>query len=172
MSELEETKAKPCTSKSEFKQLVILPCPFCGEMPELPDGIGTQYDIECDCGKSKSCVQISDLMTIEERVEDEFIEYRYGEEYINRAKNFTIEEWNKRVSIWLPMDSAPKDGTPLTLKFKNDLSVYGDHESWNGIIFVGRSRGGSMSWGFAAPVGVGGFPDYWLEGWRPISEAI
>jgi len=74
----------------------LLPCPFCGETPEYPSGDGTQYELECDCGMAMSCVQISDLMTIEERMADDFTDYRYGEEYIDRAKKEVTERWNTR----------------------------------------------------------------------------
>ena len=74
----------------------LLCCPFCGEIPELPNGDGTQYEIECGCGMAHSVIQISDLMTIEERIDDKFIDYRYGEIYIDRAKNEAIKNWNKR----------------------------------------------------------------------------
>jgi hypothetical protein len=75
------------------------------------------------------------------------------------------------------MDSAPHDGTPVLLKFKDDLSQYDkcDHYSmtkWNGLYFVGRNRGDIQEWGFAAPVGQGGFPDAWLDGWQPLPGNI
>jgi len=131
MSEHTETAAKPCTSKSEFKQLVILPCPFCGETPELPDGFGTQYDIECDCGRSRSGVQICDLMTIEERMADEFTDYRYGEEYITRARDEAIEAWNKRVNNWPEWIDLkiklPKKCEPVLLLFKNGAKRTGQY---------------------------------------------
>ena len=69
---------------------------------------------------------------------------------------------------WVSMDSAPKDGTPVLLKFKDDLSAYKKDSLFAGIQFVGRSYGNIMEWSFAAPVGVGGFPDNWLEGWQPL----
>jgi len=77
------------------------------------------------------------------------------------------------LSDLLCMVDAPKDGTPILLKFKDDLSQYDkcDHYSmakWNGLYFVGRNRGDIMEWGFAAPVGQGGFPDAWLDGWLPL----
>lgn len=76
----------------------LKPCPFCGSIPILPDGYGTQYEIECNgCGQAVSSVQICDLMTIEERVDDEFKDYRYGEEFIERAKLVAIDKWNTRV---------------------------------------------------------------------------
>ena len=71
-------------------------CPFCGQTPDFPSGDGTQYDIECDCGKARSGVQICDLMTIEERVADEFVDYRYGEEFVDRAKTEAAKNWNCR----------------------------------------------------------------------------
>lgn len=74
----------------------LLPCPFCGETPELPSGDGTQYEIECGCGQASAGVQICDLMTIEERVADELNDFRYGEEFVERAKVEAIARWNTR----------------------------------------------------------------------------
>lgn len=71
-------------------------CPFCKEVPELPSGDGTQYEIVCACGMAQSCVQISDLMTIDERAGDDFIDYRYAEEYVERAKAEAIRKWDDR----------------------------------------------------------------------------
>jgi len=76
----------------------LKPCPFCGEIPSLPDGAGTQYEIWCDCGMACSCVQISDLMTIDERVNSTFYNYRYSDKFVERAKTEAINRWNNRVS--------------------------------------------------------------------------
>lgn len=75
----------------------LKPCPFCGEKPELPSGDGTQYEIECGgCGQAMAGVQICDLMTIEERAAGEFTNYRYAEEFVERAKVEAIANWNLR----------------------------------------------------------------------------
>ncbi len=76
----------------------LKPCPFCGEVPELPDGRGSQYEIWCDCGQAMSCIQISDLMTIEERMPEKLAppEYKYSQVYVDRARDEAIEAWNKR----------------------------------------------------------------------------
>ena len=56
----------------------LLPCPFCGDVPTLPNDKGTQYEMYCDCGMAMSTVQISDLMTIDER-EHGWLGYMYGQ---------------------------------------------------------------------------------------------
>lgn len=77
----------------------LKPCPFCGTQPKLPDGDGTQYEIWCEeCGGAVASVQICDLMTIEERAADSFDNYRYGEEFVERAKLEAIGKWNTRAA--------------------------------------------------------------------------
>ena len=69
------------------------------EVPDLPSGDGTQYEIECGaCGGAMVSVQISTLMTHEERSSDPFTDYRYAEQFIQRAKTEAIELWNTRAT--------------------------------------------------------------------------
>jgi len=161
MSEQTETQIDPSISESSLKQLVILPCPHCG-------GEKTGYGDGDDCGFIY-CIKCNATVSL---WYDELPNY---DDTINECGDETklplIDAWNKRVSSWSPIESAPKDGTPVLLKFKNDLSKY-TMGKWDGLVFVGRSRDDTMEWGFAAPVGCGGFPDAWLEGWKPINEAI
>lgn len=91
----EEPKALSASNLSDGLY-ELLPCPFCGEVPSYPDGIGTQYELWCECGRACSCVQISDLMTIDERIAEPFTNYRYGEKYIERAKSEVTRMWNER----------------------------------------------------------------------------
>lgn len=49
----------------------------------------------CDCGMAMSTVQISDLMTIDER-EHGWLGYMYKPEFVERAKRYVIENWNTR----------------------------------------------------------------------------
>ena len=77
----------------------ILPCPFCGEDAEfedIEDNYGTFYEYDCDCGLSRVSIQISDLMTIEERRESKFSDSRYESTYRERARNEAIRLWNTR----------------------------------------------------------------------------
>ncbi|BCD88016.1 hypothetical protein PSm6_44230 [Pseudomonas solani] len=77
----------------------LKPCPFCGETPDLPSGDGTYYVIECGkCGWAVVGVQISDLMTIDERQADPFTENRYAEQFIERAKAQATELWGRRAT--------------------------------------------------------------------------
>ncbi len=63
--------------------------------------------------------------------------------------------------------SAPRDRTSILLKVKDAPFLPDRCEDLAGIWLVGRSD--SMGdWGFAAPVGYGGIPDKWIEGWLPL----
>lgn len=83
-------------NKRQLKTNELLTCPFCDEIPEFPDGRGTQYQIICECGKVESSVQICDFMTIEERQDDNFVNYKYKDVYIERAKREAVKNWNDR----------------------------------------------------------------------------
>ena len=80
-----------------------------------------------------------------------------------------VEHDKSRNDAINPMETAPKDGTPVLLKFKDDLSEYNKSEVWENMLFVGRNNDMVMEWGFAAPVGMGGFPDVWFQGWYDLS---
>ncbi len=75
----------------------------------------------------------------------------------------------------LDMSEAKKDGTPILLYLKDPIPDRPDLKSWNGLVFIGRHPGVAedgfdVGWSFSAPVGQGGFPDYWFDGWLPIPE--
>jgi len=74
----------------------LLGCPFCGEVPELPGGDGTQYEIECECGMATSSIQIVDLLSHEEHMSSTFIHCRYEEKYVERAAAEAVKRWNER----------------------------------------------------------------------------
>jgi hypothetical protein len=80
-----------------------------------------------------------------------------------------------RLSDWQPISTAPKDGTPVLVKIKDDLSPwgikpgsFGGTDLFAGLYAVMRNRGDIMDWCFAAPVGRGGFSDEWLDCWMSV----
>ena len=76
----------------------IRECPFCGQVPDFPkECYGTQYEVWCDCGMAQSCVQICDLMIMDERKEDIKISpVKYSQKYVDRARKEAIRQWNQR----------------------------------------------------------------------------
>ena len=90
-----EAKAHPVDT------LVMLACPFCGATPyqQAPDDvIGTCCEIECDCGMARASVQICDLMTREERLDADFVDYMYPLKYRERALDHCVKRWNTRAT--------------------------------------------------------------------------
>lgn len=72
---------------------------------------------------------------------------------------------------WHDISTAPKDSTPILVRLKDTLPDR--QENWVGRAFVASHPGLAdddfdIGWSFAAPVGMGGFPDEWIAGWLPI----
>lgn len=80
-----------------------------------------------------------------------------------------------------PITNDIKDGKPRLVKFRDNIypemrDNRPDLKGFNGIYAVLRhpglaDDGFDIGWNFAAPVGHGGFPDEWLEGWYPLPDA-
>jgi len=73
---------------------------------------------------------------------------------------------------------AAKNGEPILAKFRDDIyptlhPAREDLERWNGRWAVIHHNGLApdgfdIGWMMSAPVGSGGFPDEWIEGWTPL----
>lgn len=76
----------------------------------------------------------------------------------------------------LPMAIAPRDGTPVLVRFKPALREINDrYDTLENVIAIMRNRrdeGGSDDWGLAGPFGWGGITDKCLEGWAPVDRGI
>ncbi len=100
-----------------------------------------------------------------------------------------VAAWNTRatppaqtavVEAWLPIESAPKDGTIIWAIMRDDIYPdlrpgREDLKTWNGVQIALRhpgvcDDGFDMGWNVAAPVGHGGFPDEWIAGWMPLPK--
>jgi hypothetical protein len=76
------------------------------------------------------------------------------------------------------MEAAPKgkEHPPILVRLKNPLPAgtrEDNQQQWAGRCFVAghigvADDGFDIGWHFAAPVGMGGFPDNWIEAWMPI----
>ena len=77
-----------------------------------------------------------------------------------------------------PISEAKKDGTIIWAKMRDDIYPVlqperEDLARWNGVQVPLRhpglaEDGFDIGWSIAAPVGNGGFPDEWIEGWRRL----
>ena len=76
-------------------------CPFCGcDKIYIDDDIGTCVDLGCsDCGIPTISIQISDLMTYEERRNNVFSmdSLSYPREFVDRAVTEAKKRWRTRV---------------------------------------------------------------------------
>lgn len=81
---------------------------------------------------------------------------------------------------WQPINTARKDGAVIWGRLRSDIYPNmcpdrNDLERWNGVQVPLRHHGleedgFDIGWSVAAPVGCGGFPDCWIEGWMPMPE--
>jgi len=78
---------------------------------------------------------------------------------------------------WRPIGSAPRDGTSVLVRTVSTPETYGEtRRNWVGRLLVVQhdgmtSSGFDMGWRVACPVGYGGIPDEWFEGWRPVDRS-
>lgn len=72
---------------------------------------------------------------------------------------------------WQDISTAPRDGTVIWAAIAQDATTF--DERWRGRQAPMRHEGVTqsgydMGWSIALPVGVGGFPDYYISGWQPL----
>lgn len=132
------------------------------EFPSVND-----VTVSCDHPATSTVCQMGNAMTAtleEARANAAFIAANSPAEILALIAQVRAEVAGQE---WRSMASAPKDGTPVLLKVKNALPKKDD--ALAGVQFVGRNVLGKDSydygWSFAAPVGYGGIPDEWLDGW-------
>lgn len=86
----------------------LKPCPFCGSAPEFPDAndvLGTCYESGCnDCGTARISIQIIDCFDYGDSPNREDAhnswnddEVKYGNEFIEVARDIAVKQWNSRV---------------------------------------------------------------------------
>lgn len=86
-----------------------------------------------------------------------------------------VAEYLASLNSMRPITTAKKDGTAILAKIKDRLDRE-DLERWQGLYVVIRhpgldDDGFDIGWNMAAPVGCGGFPDEWFDGWAPLPSA-
>lgn len=87
------------TKKGHVIQPVIKPCPFCGCTISEVSTEGTQADAQCDgCGVTYYSFQISDAMTMNERIND-CNDIDYAVQFQQRAACMIAAKLNKRHNI-------------------------------------------------------------------------
>lgn len=91
----------------------LLPCPFCGQTPDIAnpatfqDSQGTKY------GAVVCCCTGPEVHTGYGPVED--------------WRDEAIEAWNDRVVGWQPIETAPDDGTPVLLGWAGNYHANTGH---------------------------------------------
>jgi len=69
------------------------------------------------------------------------------------------------MTLWHPISTAPRDGTPVLVKFIPRLThLWPAHYA---VLAYEQWKDGS-GWGVAIPDGTRYIPDRWISGWREV----
>lgn len=90
------------TSPNTPQMPELLPCPFDGNLPNF-DHYGTSFALTCPVCACGPDIQLSDLMTMEERQAMEFNihakDYGYPQEVVHRVADELVKCWNTRADL-------------------------------------------------------------------------
>lgn len=78
------------------------------------------------------------------------------------------EAGRREQAQWRPIESAPRDGVPVLIAFREDIPARVSGFAGKRAVVRWTFDGGE--WCYHGPLGMGGFPDEWIAGWLPLPQ--